>query len=146
MKILGLNLNKVSAERTNAIKGKLSVKSRLDIEDIKSEAVSISKSSALRFNFAYIINYEPNIAKVEIKGSVIALDDKGESEDILKSWKDKKFNSQFKIALFNYIMSKCNLKALQAEEELGLPMHIQFPRIKPAQAGPKSKNPANYTG
>ena len=141
MKIIGFNLHKLSIERKNALKGKLNIKSKLDIEDIRQEIVPISKSPALKFDFAYSITYEPNVAKTDIKGSVIALDDKNEAESILKEWKSKKFSNQLKVPLFNFILSKCNLKALKLEDELGLPLHIPFPKLRPRPDGP-----ANYTG
>ena len=55
--------------------------------------------------------------------------------------KKKKFTHAMKIPLFNFIMNKCNIKAIQYEDELGLPIHVQMPKLKA-----KSNNPANYTG
>jgi len=143
MKIIGFSIHKISVERKNPIKGKLKIKSNLNIDDIIKEKVPISTNEALKFDFSYNINYEPNIAKIEIKGSVIALDDKNESEEILKEWKKKKYTHNSKIALFNFIMNKCNIKAIQFEDEVGLPLHIQMPKLRPKS---NSENPATYTG
>ena len=60
-----------------------------------------------------------------------------------KDWKKKKFNHPVKLPLFNFIMEKCNLKALQLEEEVSLPFHIPMPKLAPA---PNQENPANYAG
>ena len=141
-------MNKLLVERKNPIKGKLSIKSKLGMDDIKAEEVSVSKNPALKFDFTYEINYEPNVAKIEIKGVVIAIDDKDEGKAILKDWKDKKFLSPVKIPLFNFIMNKCTLKAIELEEELGLPIHIPLPKIKAQQSGKvvQTSNSANYTG
>lgn len=141
MKIIGFSLHKLLIERKNQLKGKLSIKTKIDIEDIKTEEVPLSKNPALKFDFAYFINYEPNVAKIEIKGSVIALDDKDEGKDIIKEWKNKKFVSQLKVPLFNFILSKCNIRALEMEDEVGLPLHIPFPKLRARPDGP-----ANYTG
>ncbi len=147
MKIVGFHINKLLVERKNPIKGKLSIKSKLNIEDITGEENS-AKMPAFRFNFVYNIDYEPSISKIELKGSVIAIDDKGEGKDILKDWKDKKFLSPLKVPLFNFIMNKCTIKAIELEEEIGLPVHIPLPKIKSKQSGKvvQSSNPANYTG
>ena len=137
MKILGSSITKVSAERRNAIKGKLNVKSNIDIEDITTEDVAFSKNDGIRFNFKFSIDYDPDIANVEIKGSVLVLDDENESKALIKDWKKKKFDHPIKVPLFNYIMDKANLRALQLEEELALPLHIQFPKLRATPAEEK---------
>jgi hypothetical protein len=56
-----------------------------------------------------------------------------ELKDILKKWKGKKLADETRIPLFNTILTKCNLKSLQLEEEFGLPTHIPMPRVQPPQ-------------
>ncbi|MEK6885872.1 MAG: hypothetical protein AABX17_02810 [Nanoarchaeota archaeon] len=145
MRIVGFTINKIQAERKNVIRDKLEIKSGLNIEDITKEEVDISKSAAIKFDFTYSIDYAPNLAEIKIKGSVIALDEKEESKDLLKEWKKKKFNSPLKIPLFNFIMDKCTIKSLEIEEQLGLPFHIPLPRLTPTETqNPETR--ANYTG
>ena len=48
-----------------------------------------------------------------------------------KDGSDKKIPEGIRIGLFNFIMSKCNVKALQLEDELGLPFHVPMPRLRP---------------
>jgi len=144
MKIIGFNLNKVSIEKTSIAKGKLEIKSGLDIQDITKEEINISNTNTIKFDFKYTVDYNPNIAKIDLRGFVIILDDKNEGKEILQDWKKKKFNHPVKLPLFNFIMGKCNIKALQLEDELGLPLHIPLPKL---QATPKgSENKANYAG
>jgi hypothetical protein len=146
MKIIGFHINKISAERKSPIKGKLEVKSNIDIKDIVKEEVNISNKPGLKFDFEFIINYEPKVAEVTITGSVLAIDDKDESKEILKEWKKKKFTHEVKLHLFNFILDKCNLKAMQLEDELSLPTHIPLPKIRPQQDQQGQGTPANYTG
>jgi len=84
MKIIGFTINKIQAERKNPVKDKLEIKSGLNIEDITKETVDISKNSAIKFDFTYSVDYTPDVAEIKIKGSVIAIDEKGESKDLLK--------------------------------------------------------------
>ena len=145
MRIIGFTINKIQAEKKNIVKDKLEIKSGLNIEDITKEEVDISKNTAIKFDFTYSIDYSPNAADIKIKGSVIAIDDKDESKDILKDWKKKKFNSPLKIPLFNFIMDKCAIKSLELEEQLGLPFHIPFPKLTQVQPeNPETRT--NYTG
>jgi len=139
MKIIGFNISKILIERENPIKGKLEIKSGLDIADIKKEEVPISEKPGLKFDFSYKVDYNPNIAKLEIKGSLITLDDDNESKEILEAWKKKKYEHKSKVPIFNFIMSKCNIKAIQLEDEMGLPIHIPLPKLR-------NNKPASYTG
>lgn len=143
MRIVGFNISKILAERKNPIKDKLEIKSNVNIKDIQKEEIPITKSSALKFEFEFTIDYAPKIAEVVILGSVLVIDEKDESKDILKDWKKKKFSHPMKLPLFNFIMDKCNLKALQLEEEINLPLHLPLPKIRPQQ---EQDQPANYAG
>lgn len=151
MKIIGFTLNKINAEKIKPIKGKLEIKSGINVDDIVKAEASVSDKSALKIDFTFKIEYEPEYGKLELKGSIVLLDEKDESKDILKDWKKKKFDHTMKIGLFNFIMERCNLKTLQLEEELGLPFHIPFPKLAPAPnqsttKEEKNDNPANYAG
>lgn len=137
MKIIGFTIQKISIEKKNSINEKLKIRSGLNIINIKKEKILISENSALKFDFSYTLDYEPNVAKLEIRGSVITLDDKDESEEILKQWENKKYTHKSKIPLFNFIMGKCNIKAIQLEDEIGLPIHIRMPKLK---AKPKEES------
>lgn len=131
MRIIGFNLTKISIERKEQIEKELKISQNIDIKEITKEKIPISNDEALKVSFDFIINYSGDIAKIEFKGNIILLPEKEETKKILKSWKDKKFTDEFRIPLFNFIMSKCNIKALNLEDELSLPPHIQMPRISP---------------
>jgi len=153
MKIIGFTLSKILAEKPKNLSGKIDIKSGLNIDDVSEEEISLPNSEALKFDFTYDIKYSADIAKIEFKGSVLMLDDKKEGKEILKDWKKKKFDHSIKMPLFNFIMEKCNLKALQLEEEIGLPFHIPMPKLAPntksadsAKDASKEQNNANYAG
>jgi hypothetical protein len=148
MKIIGFTINKIEAERKNTFSGKVSIKSGLDIQNIVSEKTNISEKPSIKFDFESILNFEPNLALIKIYGSVIILDDKEEGKEIIADWKKKKFDHPVKLPLFNFIMEKCTIKALQLEEDLGIPFHIPFPKLTAQKEEPKktSSGSASYTG
>ena len=51
-------------------------------------------------------------------------------DNLDKGWKDKEIPEEFRIAIFNIILRKASVRALQLEEELNLPYHMPFPSIK----------------
>lgn len=141
MKIIAFNFKKISAERRNDIKGKLEIKTHMDIERVEKEKLDIA-GDVLRFNYVYAINYEPDFATIGFEGSVLVkLANDNEIKEILKNWKKKNLPEELRLLIFNFVMIKCNLKALQLEDEFSLPPHIPLPRLSKQQAGN-----ANYAG
>lgn len=142
MKIIGFGFKKITAERKKEIQGKLEIKSNLQIEEIEKGNIDIA-GDILKFNYLYSVNYEPEFAEISFNGFVLALPNKTDDiKKILKEWKKKKLSEEIRIFIFNFIMSKCNLKALQLEEDFALPPHIPLPRLTKQQ----NQQQANYTG
>ena len=152
MKIVGFNFSKIMVEKNAPPAGGLEVKSNLSIDNIfEDKTILLEGSPTLRFDFTFTISYEPGVGKVEIKGSIMGVEEKEGTEEILKEWKKKKFSPRYKIQVFNFILNKCNLRAIQIEDEVGLPLHVPFPQLTPKEsdkdsAESKKENSAKYTG
>lgn len=133
MQILGFNFEKITGEKKGNIQGKLEIASNIDVKDISQEKLELVKDQvALKMVFEFIVKYKPDVAGLSLHGAVLFMTDKDRAKEILKKWKAQKIEEDLKIALFNFIMTKCNLKALQIEEDLALPTHIPFPKLAPA--------------
>jgi len=140
MRIIGFNFKKITAERKKDLKGKLEVKSNMNIEDIEKENIDLI-GDILKFSFLYSIIYDPEFAEISFKGSVLlSADNLEDMKTILKEWKKKRVSEDLRLFVYNFIMSKCNLRALQLEEEFSLPSHIPLPKLT------KQQSQANYTG
>jgi hypothetical protein len=130
MQVIGFNLSKVSVEREEKQEGKLSISQNMGIDNIDKEIVSFSKEEVFKIKFNYSVNYnEGKFGKVELKGSILIIPKKDEQKKLENSWKDKKLPDEFKIPLFNFIKSKCDIKALSLEDDMSLPLHIPFPKL-----------------
>ena len=145
MQVIGFNFEKISAERKEQEKKpeeKIEINSNISVKDITQEKIGIVKDKpVLKITFEFLVNYKPNVADIILRGNILTLVEKDEAKSITKKWKDKKISDDVRIPLFNIILTRCNLKALDLEEQLNLPTHIPLPRIKPQQQGNKS-----YTG
>ena len=133
MQIIGFNLTKILVEREEKIEGKLEVKQNIDISDVSKEKIPFSEGDAIKIKFNFTVTYDPDFAKLNLEGYLILMVDKNEIKKFLKSWKNKKLPDESKVSLFNFIMGKCNIKALNLEDELNLPLHVPMPRINPNQ-------------
>lgn len=136
MKIIGFNLSKILIEKKETYEGKVEVNQNIDIKEISKvskDTIQITEEEVLKIDFAFMINYSKDSAKVEFAGNLLAIPEKDELRNILKSWKDKKIPDDLRVPLFNFIMLKCNIKALSLEDELCLPYHIPMPRLEPSK-------------
>lgn len=132
MQIIGFHLTHISAERKSSeMKENLRVHSTLDIKEIVEDSLEVMKDQkVLRFVFSFSTNYSEEYASVVLHGVVMVVADKSEVKDILKRWEKKEVDPKIQVPLFNVILTKCNVKSLQLEDELGLPLHVQLPRVE----------------
>ncbi len=141
MQIIGFNFEKISAEKKNPPKGKLEISSNIDIKKITEEKIDMIKDkSSIRLDFEFKVEYKPEAADIFFKGFVVVLLEKDRAKNLLRSWKKKEMPEEIRIPLFNFILTKSNLRALQLEEELNLPTHLPMPKLKSQQ------NKQDYTG
>lgn len=132
MKIVGFNFNKVSIEKKSSDFNKLNIKTNIDLTGVKmieSEVIK-TKEEIVEVSFSYSIDYSPDIAKINLSGNLLVMVDSKTSKDFLKQWKNNQFPEEHKLFLFNVILRKSNLKSLQLEDEMDLPLHIPLPSVK----------------
>lgn len=132
MRIAGFNFKKISVEKMEENVKDLKINTKVDIPNIeilKSDLIR-TKDELIKIDFEYVVNYEPNFAKIELIGHVIVALDSKDAKDVVKHWKDKEMSEELRLSLFNVILRKSNIKALQLEDEMNLPLHIPFPPLK----------------
>ena len=132
MAIIGFSLTKILLERKENPIRKLEVKSKLQIPSMEKQDIRLVEGrDTLRFNFEYDIEYCPELANISFKGYVLFASDPKQTDEIMKEWKkNKTINKEIQTQVYNFIFTKCNIKALQLEEEFNLPPHLQLPQIK----------------
>lgn len=146
MPFIGFNFDKISAERkADELKGNLKVNHNLHIRELKEEEINLDKTqNVLRFTFEFSLNYEPNFGKINIEGHLLYLESPKNIKEIMQVWKkDKKIAPEVMKSLFNTILTKSNIKALQLSQDVNLPAHIPMPKLVQEQ---KKKNVNEYIG
>ncbi len=134
MRLAGFNFNKISIERKKEKPEKVKISSNIEISNIEEIEMKLANKNEKLLNvfFDYILNYEPEFANIEFKGSMAIIIDEKMGKEVLKKWKEKETLKDFKLAVLNVIFKKCNIKALQLEEELGLPLHMPLASLRPS--------------
>lgn len=136
MRIVGFNFTKISAEKfETTAKTKPKISMGIDVSSLDKQKISAINQDVFKTEFTFNIKYE-KLANFDIKGFVFFTTDPKMVKDIQKKWKDKKIPDAIRIPLFNFILTKCNLRVLSFEEEFNLPTHIPFPRIEKQQSKP----------
>lgn len=132
MKIIGFSFNKINIEKFNDKVENLKINTKIDVSEIKNIKSDFfkTKEEIIEVKFTYDINYDPDFAKIELAGMILLAIEPKVVKDILKEWENKKMSEDFRITLFNIILRKSNLKALQLEDEMNLPIHISLPMIR----------------
>lgn len=142
---MGFNFTKINIEKFLDKVENLKVTTNINIEDLKEIKVAPFKikEDIIVVKFAYSIYYEPKFAKIEMEGNVVLGIEPKLTREVLKQWKDKKTPEEFRIVLFNAILRKTNLKAIQLEDEMNLPLHMPMPSLKPQEKQESIKTPPN---
>ncbi|MBU3923969.1 MAG: hypothetical protein KJ592_03570 [Nanoarchaeota archaeon] len=123
LKLIGSKLTKINVERNPDFKGNLEIKTNIKINSI--EKIS-EKKDTLKVAYNFEVNYN-ELGKVLIEGDLFILGDSKTIKNILKTQKEKIYDSPEQVAISNIIIQKASLKAFELEEELGLPIHIKLP-------------------
>ena len=132
MKLLGFNFTKIQVEKFKERVEGLKIGTRIDVSEINEAKAGIlkTKDEILAVKFTYGLDYEPEMAKLDLEGNLVISLESKKSREVLRDWKDKKMPEDFRATLFNLILRKSNLKALQLEEEMNIPIHIQLPTLR----------------
>lgn len=133
MRLVNFNFNKLGIERLKESVSDPKISSKLDIisiEEAKSEFLKV-REELVRVNFNYYIKYEPDFVNIQLKGSLIIAIEPKLAKEILKNWKDKENEKveDFRLFVFNIILKKCSIKALELEEDFGLFPHLPLPSL-----------------
>ncbi len=132
MKLMGFNFTKIQVEKFKDRVENLKIGTRIDVSDITEAKSRIlkTKEEIIVVKFLFGLDYEPKMAKIDLEGNLILSLDSKQAKEVLKDWKDKKMSEELRITLFNLILKKATLKALQLEEEMNLPIHMRLPSLK----------------
>ena len=135
MKLLGFNFESLSVEKIKNRVENLKINTNIDISEIKElkNEVLKTKEVLMQVTFLYSVKYEPEFAEVNLKGNILLSIEEKLGKEVFKEWKKKKMPGSFQVALFNIILKKATIKALELEDEVNLPLHIPLPSLKQGQ-------------
>ena len=131
MRYAGLRLQKIEAEKfKEPVGGNINVGSNFNLGTVEKEADFTKEPSkpVFSFEFTYSIKYD-EFAAISFKGIVyVEVDDKKLISSLEKEGARVGDNDLRKFIL-DIVLAKTHVESLHLEEKLGLPFHIQSPRV-----------------
>ncbi|NOR85196.1 hypothetical protein GQ473_03695 [archaeon] len=130
MTILGINYNKLNAEKKTGINVK-NINTTPKIVNVKKSKLNGvgSKMDVLTIGFEFKTEYTPNAGTIDITGDIIYTSDK--IEEINNSWeKDKKLPPKTQIEIINHLFKNVSIKALNISDMLRMPPVVNLPRLE----------------
>jgi len=143
MQVIGFNFTKIEASRNPILSQGLNINTNIEFTNVEKEKVELLKDKdPVKAHFKFSIVYlkkeekkdkekEQEEAKIIFEGFMILATTAEESKEFIKTWKKKELSPSIRLPLFNLILKRCSVKALQLEDELGLPNHMPIPQIAP---------------
>ncbi len=149
MPIIGFSFDKILVENKME-KGKMpeKVETHIIINDIKQEDAGVNvKEGILRLSFLFELEYTPKVADMLLGGKVTYVGEDKETKKIFANWKKDQKNMDFNAIrpIINFVLVKCNIKALELSQEVNLPPHLPIPVVGP-QSPAKKPGAEKYIG
>jgi hypothetical protein len=130
MAMVGFSFTKVLAERKQIGNQPINIESNIGIIALTEMPVIDSKKTVLKFDFNFVVKYEPNAGNITLSGEIVELYDKEFGSKVLDHWKsNKKIHPEVIQGVFNTILTKSNVEAIIIGRDLGLPSPVKMPRV-----------------
>ncbi|QQG38472.1 MAG: hypothetical protein HYS32_02590 [Candidatus Woesearchaeota archaeon] len=131
MPIVDFVFTKVTAEKTADIKEMPKFSNKTNVTNLELVQIPTTPPrDLLKADFSFEVEFI-NVGKIELLGYLSYTDDPKKIKEIMEKWKkDKKMDPDFSTHIINFILLKCNIKALSLEQELNLPPHLQLPFLQ----------------
>jgi len=128
-KLGAFRFSRQSVERNEEFNGKLKITPNINIKNIEKFKSENSKQESLKVDFKFEVDYN-GLGKVSLEGRMFLIVSAQVLKEAVDGWKNKKLDNEINLLILNVIMQKSSVKALQLEEEIGLPFHVQLPRLQ----------------
>ena len=136
MSIIGFTYTGISAEKTKDIDKKVGIRNNISIKDISEHKIPFTSTDdkSFKVSFEFLTEYSPDFGNIKIDSELFIVRPKKEANEILDEWKkNKKLRQDLVPSYFNFILRKCNLKAMILAEDLNLPSPYPLPKATPAE-------------
>ncbi|MBP1910751.1 hypothetical protein [Thermococcus stetteri] len=136
MAILGYNLKKIGMEKLVDVlpQGEIQVRLTPQIREVRLGELRMptGKTNAVEVLFSFVVEYNPEIAKATLEGSLLYLPpEKGKIDEILNAWEnEKKLDGSMVVEVINFLNREFSPLLMVMAKEMRIPYHIPLPRAE----------------
>ncbi len=128
MAVVGFSFSKILVERKKVPDKGIKVKADVKVTNVSKESIWQDNNTA-RFEFEFTLDYE-EAGNILFLGDVLFMDDPKKVLQLLETWKKQKaVPAEILKQVLNAALYRCNIKALEFSQEIGLPPHLDLPRF-----------------
>lgn len=132
MTVIGVAFDKILAERKVNPQGRINISNNISIKSVEQSTLFVGKDKqdALKFTYEYISSYEPNVAIIELLGSLVYVEEPKKVKEILQNWnKNKRLTPEIMKEVMDSVLNRCNIQAIILSKEISLPSPIPLPKV-----------------
>ena len=136
MPVLGYNIERVNFEKLakSPVPGQIEVKISPTIKELRLGEMMTpnGKITGIEVLFEFGIDYNPEIARARVNGSILYLPPQRDAVDkILNLWEDeKKVDPVLMVEVANFLSVELSPMLMVIAKEMRLPYHIPVPRAE----------------
>ena len=128
MPVIAFNIDRILAEKISQVTKDTKVENNMKINDV---GIIPKRGNILKFDFEFTTEYKKDVGNLKINGNLLYSDNEKKIKETLDSWrKSKKLDKEIMTSITNFILIKCNVKALMLSEQVNLPPHIRLPMLE----------------
>ncbi len=133
MPVLGFNYTELSAEKMAPVQGKVSINNNVSVTSVDEQEISFDDQEAVRIEFRYQSEYEPEVANITIEGNIIYVSEQYSTDELVDEWGDSESLPEDAMRdVINNVLSKCNVEAILLSRDLNIPSPIPLPKVEDA--------------
>lgn len=130
MRYVGIVFDKIEAKKLEEkAEGSIQVNSNFNLGGVNREDLNKDpKKPVFSFEFVYTLKYD-KIAEISFKGKIFV---EIEERDLIKELEQKNArisDKELNKLILDIVLARTHVESLHLEEKLGLPFHIQSPRV-----------------
>ena len=131
MPIVGFSFTKIEVEKKPLVSQQVNIKNDLQLGNVElAKKNDYTTTDIVRFNFTFEVIYG-EIGNINLTGYLVYSDDPEKLKRLVEIWeKEKRIPAILVQQVLNAMLVKCNIKALELAQDVGLPPHFELPKLK----------------
>ena len=142
MPVISFDIDRLLAERIAQVTKDIKVENNMKLSNV---SLVPKRDNLLKFEFEFTTEYKQDVGNMKINGHLLFREETKKIKEIMDTWtKTKKLDKELMTLITNFILIKCNIKALELSQQVNLLPHIRLPLVE--LSSPTKGEKGDYIG